>query len=94
LYAQPAVKERIIRLRGQPAHKAGPLAERASDASKDAVVRALRQRATTLDDERQQLLARIVQLQQQIEVLYGELYAKRVDGPYAIADPSSSLPTS
>jgi hypothetical protein len=32
---------------------------------------------TTLDNDQQQLLARIDQLQQRIEVLYGELYAKR-----------------
>jgi hypothetical protein len=94
LYAQPDVKERIRRLRGQSADKAGPPAERASDASKDAIVRALRQRVTTLDNERHQLLARIDQLQQRIEVLYGEVYAKRVDGPYAIADPGSDSPPS
>ncbi len=94
LYAQPDVKERITRLRGQLADKPGPPAERASDASKDAMVRALRQHVTTLENERQQLLARIDQLQQRIEVLYGELYAKRVDWPYAIADPSSSSPAS
>ena len=51
LYAQPDVKERITHLRGQPADKAGPPAERASDASKDAIVRALRQRGGTLDDD-------------------------------------------
>jgi Family of unknown function (DUF6262) len=94
LYAQPDVKERITRLRGQPDCKAGPPVERASDASKNAIVRALRQRVTTLDNDRRQLLDRIDQLQQRIEVLYGELYAKRVDAPLAIADPSSSIPTS
>jgi hypothetical protein len=82
LYAQPDVKERITRLRGQPAHRAGPPAERASDASKDAIVRAMRQRVTTLDNERQQLLARIQQLEERIEVLYGELYAKRLELPH------------
>ncbi len=81
LYAQPDVKERITRLRGQPDGKASPPAENASHASKDAIVRALRQRATTLDNERQQLLARVQQLEERIEVLYGELYAKRVDAP-------------
>ena len=44
LYAQPDVKERITRLRGQQTHKPGPPAEQASDASKDAIVRAVRQR--------------------------------------------------
>jgi hypothetical protein len=90
LYAQPDVKARIIRLRGQPARKAGAPAERASDASKDAIVRALRQRATMLDNERRQLLARIEELQQRIEVLYGELYAKRVVSPNAMANPTPS----
>jgi hypothetical protein len=32
----------------------------------------MRQRVTTLDNERQQLLARIQQLEERIEVLYGE----------------------
>ena len=91
LYAQPDVKERITRLRVQPAHKASPPGERASDASKDAIVRALRQRVTTLENERQQLGARIQQLEERIEVLYGELYARRVDVPYAVADPRFSI---
>ena len=86
LCAQPDVKEQITRLRGQPVDKTARPAERASDASKDAIVRALRQRVNALDNERQHLLARIVELQQRIEVLYGELYAKRVDSPYALAD--------
>ena len=90
LYAQPDVKERITHLRGQPADKAGPPAERASEASKEAIVRALRQRVGTLDDERRRLLARIQQLEERVEVLYGELYAKRVDSPAAIANPTSS----
>ena len=77
LYAQPDVKERIARLRGQPSQAARPPSERTSDASKDAIVRALRQRVTELDHERQQLLARIQHLEERIELLYGELYAKR-----------------
>jgi len=94
LYAQPDVKERITRLRVQPAHKASPPGERASDASKDAIVRALRQRVGTLDDERRRLLARIQQLEERVEILYGELYAKRINVPYIIPDPTSSPPTS
>ena len=81
LYAQPDVKERITRLRDQPDGKAGPPAERAPEASKDAIVRALRQRVGTLDDERRRLLARIEQLEARVEVLYGELYAKRAAMP-------------
>ena len=86
LYAQPDVKEQITRLRGQPVDKAGRPAVRASDASKDAIVRALRQRVSTLDNERQQLLARIQQLEERIEVLYGELYTKRLELPHDTAD--------
>ena len=70
-------------LRGQPAHKVSPTGERASDASKNAVVHAMRQRVTALDDQRQQLLARIQQLEERIEVLYGELYANRSKAPFA-----------
>ena len=77
LYAQPDVKERITRLRGQPALKSGSPPERASDASKDAILRALRQRVGMLDDERRRLLVRIQQLEERVEVPYGELYAKR-----------------
>src|SRR5437667_3660700 len=53
LDARPDVKERIRCFRGQPADKAGPPTERASDASRDAIVCALRQRVTALDDDRQ-----------------------------------------
>jgi hypothetical protein len=84
---QSEVKERITRLRGQPALKSGPPPERASDASKDAILRTLRQRVGMLDDERRRLLARIQQLEERIESLYGELYAKRVDS-HAIASPT------
>lgn len=82
LYGQPDVKEQITRLRGQSDGKVGRPAERASDASKEAIVHALRQRVGTLDAERRRLLARIEQLEERIEVLYGELYTKRVDQPH------------
>jgi hypothetical protein len=94
LYAQPDVKERITRLRGQPGHKASPPSERASDASKDAIVRAMRQHVTTLDNERQQLLARICELKQRVEVLYGELYGRQEQPPEAIPAPNSVSSTS
>jgi hypothetical protein len=93
LYAQPDVKEQIKRLRDQTVDKGGR-PERASDASKDAIMRALRQHVSTIDKERQRLLARIDELQQRIEVLYGELYAKRVDSPCAIADSTATRSTS
>jgi hypothetical protein len=89
LYAQSEVKERITRLRGQPALKLGPPPERASDASKDAILRTLRHRVGMLEDERRRLLARIQQLEERIELLYGELYANRVDS-HAIATLTSS----
>jgi hypothetical protein len=77
LYAQPDVKERIIRMRGQSVRTQAVRAERASDASKDAIMRALRQQVEMLGDQRKELLARIKQLEERIEILYGELYAKR-----------------
>ncbi len=86
LYAQPDVKERVIRLRAQLVDKPGRPTEPASDASKDAMLRALRQRMGLLEAERQHLLARIHQLDERIEILYGELYAKPVDRLSAIAD--------
>jgi predicted nucleic acid-binding Zn-ribbon protein len=93
LYAQSDVKERITRLRGQSVRKLGAPAERASDASKDAMMRALRQQVELLDDQRKQLLARVKQLEERIEVLYGELYAKRTDLEHAITDPGTLRPT-
>jgi hypothetical protein len=89
LYAQSDVKELITRLRGQLPDKPPPAAERASNASKDAIVRALRQRVGVLEGERRQLLARVQQLEEQIEVLYGELYAKRAAPPFGVGDPGS-----
>jgi len=50
-------------------------------------VRVLRQRVGALDDERRRLLARIQQLEERIEVVYGELYTKRLELPLGIADP-------
>jgi hypothetical protein len=47
-----------------------------------------------LDDERRRLLVRIQQLEERIELLYGELYDKRVDAPWAIAGPTASPSTS
>jgi hypothetical protein len=52
-------------------------------------VGALRLRLGTLDDERRRLLARIQQFEERIKLLYGDLYAKRVDS-HAIATPTSS----
>ena len=44
-------------------------------------MRALRQRVGTLDEERRRLLARIEQLEARVDLLYGELYAKRAAMP-------------
>jgi hypothetical protein len=53
------------------------------------MVRALRQRVGALEGERQQLLARVQQLEERIELLYGELYAKRAAPPFGVGDPSA-----
>ncbi len=77
LYAQAEVKERIMRMRGQSVRRLAARAESASDTSKNAMMRALRQQVELLGKQRKQLLARIKQLEERIEVLYGELYAER-----------------
>src|SRR6266702_2241453 len=59
LYAQPDVKQRIMRMRGQSVRTLASRAERASDASKDAMMRARRQQVELLGEQRKQLLARI-----------------------------------
>jgi hypothetical protein len=55
-------------------------------------VRALRQRVGTLDVERRRLLARIQQLEERVEVLYGELYVKRGEPPPAHLPPVTGSP--
>jgi hypothetical protein len=44
-------------------------------------VRAVRQGVGTLDEERRRLLARVEQLKARVEMLYGELYARRAAMP-------------
>lgn len=68
LYQHPEVKERIIGLRAQSAdHRAPPAVRRASEASKEAMIAALRQRVRTLEEENREL-------RKQLEVVYGQLY--------------------
>ena len=68
LYQHPDVKERIQRLRAQSAdRRAPPPAARASDASKAAMIAALRQRIRTLEEENREL-------RKQLEVVYGQIY--------------------
>jgi hypothetical protein len=88
LYAQPDIKERIIRLRSQDAPRPTPAAaEHASEASKNAMLRALRQRVAELEQDRRSLLKKIQQLEERAEVLYGELYQDRLDRPRTDPDP-------
>jgi hypothetical protein len=63
LYRQPELKERIEHLRGHKPAKL-PLQQRASDASKEAMIAALRQQLKELRSENQEL-------KRQIEVVYG-----------------------
>jgi len=70
LYAQEAIKERIMHLRAQQTPKAQiklPPKEQASSASKDAMIAALRQRTQKLEKENRDL-------KRQVEVANGLLY--------------------
>jgi len=73
LYANPDIKMRIIHLRAQQTPKIQvkvPLREQASDASKDAMIAALRKRAKEQEAE-------IRELRRQLEVVYGQLHKQR-----------------
>jgi len=64
------MKERIAHLREQAVPQPTPAPKtRASDASKDAIIAALRERVKKLEAENREL-------RQQLEVAYGQLYAK------------------
>jgi hypothetical protein len=72
-YANPDIKMRIIHLRAQQAPKIQVnvlLREQASDASKDAMIAALRKCAKEQEAE-------IRDLRRQLEVAYGQLYKRR-----------------
>jgi uncharacterized protein YceH (UPF0502 family) len=71
LYQHPEIRERIEHLREQRSLHAGSAPKmRASDASKDAMQTALRQRVKQLEAENREL-------KQQLEVVYGQLYKKQ-----------------
>jgi predicted RNase H-like nuclease (RuvC/YqgF family) len=70
LYGNTTIKERIIHLRAQQTPRAQvkiPPREQASNASKDAMISALRQRIQKLEKENRDL-------KQQVEVAYGLLH--------------------
>jgi hypothetical protein len=70
LYEHDAIKQQIIHLRSQQVPKAQmkiPPKEQASNASKDAVIAALRKRIKDLEKENRDL-------KQQVEVAYGHFY--------------------
>jgi hypothetical protein len=77
LYRELDLAERIRQLRAQtesrPAHRPE---ERASDASKDAIIKTLRLRVAELEQARRELAEKNQQLQRQVEVLYGEIYGR------------------
>jgi len=77
LYREVDLAQRIRQLRVQaevrPAHRPE---ERASDASKDAIIRTLRLRIAELEQGRRELSEKNQQLQRQVEVLYGEIYGR------------------
>ena len=66
LYKEPEIKERIEQLRLQGTKKAPELKQRASDASKDAIIRNLRERVKKLEAE-------VKGLRKQNEVAYGQV---------------------
>lgn len=73
LYAHEDVKRRIMELRTQQVPKARvwiPPRERASDASKDVVIAALRKRVKEQEEQ-------IRELKKQVEVAYGQLYRQK-----------------
>ena len=78
LYRELDLAERIRQLRAQgeprPAHHS---TERASDASKDAIIKTLRLRIAELEQTRRDLADKNNQLQKQMEVLYGKLYGRQ-----------------
>ena len=72
LYQQEEIKQRIRHLREQSTGRVAlplPPKERASDASKEAIISALRERVKGLTEENREL-------RQQLEVVYGELYQR------------------
>jgi hypothetical protein len=78
LYREVDLAERIrqLRVQGEP-RPAYRNTERASDASKDAIIKTLRVRIAELEQTRRELTDKNQQLQKQLEVLYGELYGQR-----------------
>lgn len=73
LYAQEDIKRRIMELRAQQIPKPKiwiPPQERASDASKDVLIAALRKRVKEQEEQ-------IRELKKQVEVAYGQLYQQR-----------------
>jgi len=74
LYKQQALRDRIARLRRDHPWPAHAPAERASDASKEAVIRMLRQRVADDGAAHAKLVADNKQLRKINEVLAGEVY--------------------
>jgi Family of unknown function (DUF6262) len=74
LYTQGPLRKRIAMLRREHPRPAHASAERATDASKDAVMRALRQRLAGEAAAKAKLVAENKQLRKTNEVLAGEVY--------------------
>jgi hypothetical protein len=73
LYGQEDIKQRILSLRSEQEPKPKiviPPQERASDASKDALIALLRKRVKEQEEQ-------IRELKKQVEVAYGQLYQQR-----------------
>jgi Family of unknown function (DUF6262) len=74
LYTQEPLRERIATLRREHPRPAHASAERATDASKDAIMRTLRQRLADEAAAKAKLVAENKQLRKTNEVLAGEVY--------------------
>lgn len=72
LYKEPDIKERVEQLRQQGAEKKPELRQKASDASKDSMIRTLRERLKKLEAENQEL-------RKQVEVAYGLAHSNTLE---------------
>jgi hypothetical protein len=77
LYNQPAIRDRIAVLRCDHPWPSHAPAERASDASKEAMIRTLRQRLADERTAKTKLLEEIAQLRKINEVLAGQVHQCR-----------------
>jgi chromosome segregation ATPase len=96
LYKEPEIKERIEQLRQQGAKKRPELKQKASDASKDAMIRVLRERIKKLEERNRELsrqnevfggqVLRVRELEQQVKRLQAENATARQPAASALSN--------